>query len=74
VTGRFRIGDVVTLGEREVEQAVAWYRRKDKLPPPPFRRLYPELIWTAYQAAGGNWHRLEILDDRTIFVHNRNVW
>lgn len=68
------VGDSAHLHDKALDTALDFYRRRLVQPPRPFRQLPRKLVARAYGISSQNWHRLEIIDDRTILVHNHPVW
>lgn len=68
------IGQSANLHSKLIEQALEAYALRITRAPEPFQELHAGLVIIAYGLAGQNWHRLEIIDNHTILVHNHPVW
>lgn len=68
------LGRSANLDSRLIESALELYAQRLRQTPEPFKHLHAGLVVIALGLADQNWHRMEILDDRTIMVHNYPVW
>lgn len=61
-----RLAEVSDIPDRVIKKAAKWYKR----PPQGYMRVDPRVRKIAIKSANGNWGRIEIVNDKTVIVHN----
>lgn len=61
-----RLAEVSDIPDRAIKKAAKWYKRI----PQGYMRVDPRVRKIAIKSAQGNWSRIEIVNDRTVIVHN----
>ena len=55
-------------------KAQAWYDRREKKVPDPFKGVAKDIVRRAYKMAGEDWRRMTVESDGSVIVWNHQVW